>query len=142
MWWSAGAGGGRLVDAWLRETYQIASGTVQSVNSLKGAVLVQGILLAMIVRERIPSIQVTETHPKALLKAMNLRDWTSVSEAFDLEGVEPRTEHERDALVGAVVARFGHTGRWTQDLAVMRGPSELGPNRMWFGQVHYWWPDT
>src|SRR4051794_15528416 len=40
LWWSSGKGGGRLADRWLRRTYNIASGTVQSVNSLKGAVLV------------------------------------------------------------------------------------------------------
>ena len=38
-WWSSGKGGGRLADRWPRKTYSIASGTVQSVNSLKGAVL-------------------------------------------------------------------------------------------------------
>jgi hypothetical protein len=32
MWWSSAAGGGRRVDAWLRETFGVSSGTVQSVN--------------------------------------------------------------------------------------------------------------
>jgi hypothetical protein len=36
LWWSSGEGGGRLADGWLRQTYQIPPGTVQSVNSLRG----------------------------------------------------------------------------------------------------------
>lgn len=40
MWWSAGPGGGRRADERLRSRYGISSGTVQSVNSLRGAALV------------------------------------------------------------------------------------------------------
>lgn len=36
LWWCTGRGGGRKADSWLRKTYGIHSGTVQSVNSLRG----------------------------------------------------------------------------------------------------------
>ena len=46
MWWSACEGAGRSADARLRARYGIPSGTVQSGNSLRGAALVGGALLA------------------------------------------------------------------------------------------------
>lgn len=59
LWWSSGEGGGRYADSWLRKTYGIHPGTVQSVNSLRGAVLVQGIMLAYRVRNRAPGAMIT-----------------------------------------------------------------------------------
>ena len=44
LWWSSGPGGGRLADDWLRTECRIASGTVQPVNSLRGAAIAQGLL--------------------------------------------------------------------------------------------------
>lgn len=140
LWWSSGAGGGRRADSWLRRTYKIPSGTVQSANSLKGAVLIQGIVLAMILRKSYPKALITESHPKALLRALGLNDWTAVSNCFSLDGPKPSTDHERDALIGAVAAREGSTRRWKLDLALSLGPSELDPKDTWFGEVHYWWP--
>jgi predicted nuclease with RNAse H fold len=72
MWWTSAVGRGRHVDAWLRQTHGLHPGTVQSVNSLRGAVVVQGIMLAMRLRERHPNLPITETHPKALLVALEL----------------------------------------------------------------------
>ena len=140
LWWSSGEGGGRLADRWLRKTYRIASGTVQSVNSLKGAVLVEGLMLAMMLRKAHPNVPITELHPKALLVALRLKDWKAFSESFVLDGPEPPTEHERDALIGAVAVREGSLGRWKLDLALHLGPSEIDPKAVWFGEVHYWWP--
>ena len=71
MWWSAGRGGGRLADKRLRDAYGIPSGTVQSVHSLRGAVLAGGALFASLMRGKFPDIKVTESHPKALLKALS-----------------------------------------------------------------------
>jgi predicted nuclease with RNAse H fold len=141
MWWSSVAGGGRRVGSWLRKTYGIPSGTVQSVNSLRGAVVVQGILLAMRLRERAPAVAITETHPKALLIArkFNRAPWSRIADAFKLKGREPSNMHRRDALLGAVAAREGASGRW-RDLSLDRNPDELDPKHMWFGPITYWWP--
>jgi predicted nuclease with RNAse H fold len=141
MWWSSSAGGGRRVDSWLRKTYGIHSGTVQSVNSLRGAVIVQGIMLAMRLRERLPELPITESHPKALLLARRLdrAPWSKFTEMFELKGAQPGDLHQRDALLGAVAAREGASGRW-RDLSLDRDPNELDPKRLWFGSVSYWWP--
>jgi predicted nuclease with RNAse H fold len=141
MWWSSGAGGGRRVDSWLRKTYKIRSGTVQAVNSLRGAVTVQGIMLAMRLRERHPQLPITESHPKALLLArgLNRAPWSKITETFNLKGPQPGDMHRRDALLGAVAAREGVSGTW-RDLSLDRDPNELDPKRLWFGPVSYWWP--
>jgi predicted nuclease with RNAse H fold len=140
LWWSSGAGGGRFADSWLRKTYRISPGTVQSANSLKGAVLIQGIMLAMMLRRSYPKVSITESHPKALLLALGLRDWKAISNRFGLDGPNPTAEHERDALIGAVAAREGSLRRWKLDLSHHLGPSEIDPRATWFGKVHYWWP--
>lgn len=141
MWWSSAVGGGRYVDAWLRKTYGVHSGTVQSVNSLRGAVVVQGIMLAMRLRERHPNLPITETHPKALLIALGLvpAPWPHLAAMFGLKGDAPHGEHRRDALLSAIATREGSCGRW-RDLSVDRNPEELDTTRMWFGPVAYWWP--
>jgi hypothetical protein len=58
---------------------------------------------------------------------------------FGLKGTAPLDEHQRDALISAVAAREGDSGRW-RDLSADRDPEELDPKRLWFGQVAYWWP--
>lgn len=144
LWWSSAAGGGRAVDRWLRDTYKISSGTVQSVNSLRGAVVVQGVLLAMCLRRQWPNVLITEAHPKALLKALKLDGWTSIAREFELSGPDPaaRSDHERDALLCAVAAREGARQKW-RDLSLDPRPaSELDPQQPAFGPVSYWWPRT
>jgi Protein of unknown function (DUF429) len=143
LWWSSGEGGGREADAWIRKNYKLSGGQVQSVNSLKGAAVVQGILLAMKLREKYPTIKITESHPKALLKAIKLLDDNDevFRRKFELSG-EFSSEHGRDALVAAVSAREGFSGRWTTDLSLNTTSLEINPKKLWFGPVSYWWPDT
>lgn len=144
LWWSSGEGGGRHVDKQLRKKYRIIPGTVQSANSLRGAALVQGVVLAFMLRKRFPTVKVTETHPKALLLALGFapRSWNDFSGRFHLNGKRPGSDHERDALVGAVVVREALCGRWKVDLALRRNESELGAEMSWFGDVNYWWPES
>ena len=66
MWWSSGPSGDRRADQWIRQQYQIGSGTVQASNSLRGAALVQGVLFAERARQLFPAIPITEAHPKAV----------------------------------------------------------------------------
>ena len=70
-----------------------AAGTVQDVNSLRGACLVQGMLAALKLREIYPDLLITEAHPKALL-------WLYPTSKH----VMGRSEHERDALLAALAA--------------------------------------
>jgi len=149
LWWSSGTGGGRVADQWLRKKYKIRPGTVQSVNSLQGSVLIQGHLLAVKLRHLIPDLPITEAHPKALLIALGIKDadWEKISQEFGLNGTEPFSEHERDAILGAVAARDGFSRRWQFDLSAARLPDgterpscEQNPSQLVFGSVHYWWP--
>jgi hypothetical protein len=42
LWWSSGRSSDRKADQWLRDTYGLSGGQVQTANSLRGAALVQG----------------------------------------------------------------------------------------------------
>jgi hypothetical protein len=87
-------------------------GTVQSVNSLRGACLIQGTMAAWLLRRKFPSIRLTESHPKALLwlvKVASLqRPVSEVTMTHLAEFLECNTqglsEHERDAAIGAIGA--------------------------------------
>ncbi len=127
LWWSSGQSGDRKADRFLRETFKLSSGTVQAANSLRGAVLVQGIMLAGWLRKRFPAIQITEAHPKALQKTLELSD-CEIADRFGLKQDNWANEHERDALLSAVAARKGYLGHWTCDLAKTRSPSEQNPD--------------
>jgi predicted nuclease with RNAse H fold len=157
LWWSSAASGERNADRYLRNRLKSAGakdvgGTVQSTNSLRGAVLIQGALLATALRRRWPELPITEAHPKALLKAQwpdaskNGPPWEKIAERFRLDGREPSDDErkdERDALLAAVAAREGSTGQWTRDLALcerLRG--EQDPDAVPWRPVHYWWPEV
>lgn len=137
LWWSSGMSSDRAADRWIRRTYRIPSGTVQTANSLKGAALVQAQMFIHRLRERFPAVRVTEAHPKAV--AIALGGWSSVDVVQLLNGGMPN-EHERDALMAAIAAREGFCGRWPRDLAIDRLPSEQDPTSYWLGPVHYFWP--
>jgi predicted nuclease with RNAse H fold len=140
LWWSSGPGGGRMADEWLRKTYRLSGGQVQSVNSLRGAALAQGMLFVTRIRELFPQIPVTETHPKAVLKALRLTR-KSFGERFNVRA-DWGTEHEGDAVISAVAAREGFSGRWRKNLAMDRLPGEQDPAQFWLAPIHYFWPET
>ena len=77
LWWSSGRSGEREADRWIRRAYKIASGTVQTANSLRGAALVQGMMFVSRLRERFPDVRVTEAHPKAV--AIALGGWGGIA---------------------------------------------------------------
>lgn len=87
-------------------------GTVQEVNSLRGACLAQGIMTANLLRKGVPAIRITESHPKALLWLLKVdrkrRKPTKVKmsdlRAFMTCESEELSEHERDAALGAFAA--------------------------------------
>lgn len=137
MWWSSREAAGRKADKRIRTKYKIPSGTVQSANSLQGAALVGGAMLAFRIREKFPDTRITETHPKALLHALNL-DGAGFAERFEIP-TDWNNEDERDALIGAVCAREGFEGRWRFDLACHRDDSEQDPSSYWLAPMHYFW---
>jgi len=121
------------------------AGTVQTVNSLRGACLAQGILAATALRDAAPGIAISESHPKALLwllgvataqrptatiRATDLRRWIATPSAFP-------SEHERDAALGVLsaLAMVSRPDGWT-DLAAL----EANVYRPVDDPLGYWMP--
>lgn len=141
LWWSSGPSGLRKADQWIRDEYHLPSRNVQAVNSLWGSVLAQGMMFVLRVREVFPSVNVTETHPKALLRALGQDKWHGYFKALETDAtLDSDPDNQRDAVISAVAAREGFEGRWTRDLIRDRYPSEQDPSDHWLGPVHYYWP--
>lgn len=141
LWWSSGQSGDRSADQWLRNRYGLSGGEVQTTNSLRGAALTQAAMFVQRMREIYPGVPVTESHPKALVKALSKGDWTAFADRFQVK-VSPGNDHERDALIAAVSAREGFKGRWARDLSIDRLPAEQDPRSYWLAPVHYFWPEN
>jgi len=89
-------------------------GTVQHFNSLRGACVIQGLLILKLLRREYPNLPITEAHPKALLwlmgiarrghepKLIKLKD----IEEIVMEGTIFGSEDERDAILAAFTARM------------------------------------
>jgi hypothetical protein len=84
LWWSSGRSSDRQADQWLREKYGFSGGQVQTANSLRGAALVQGSMFVQRMREHFPGVGVTETHPKAVWKALRMKSWDDFIKRFSL----------------------------------------------------------
>src|SRR5262245_2929900 len=100
LWWSSRKSGDRKADEKLRKR---GAGPIQSPNSLRGAILVQGVMLAARLRDVYLEVPITEAHPKALLRFFG-KPWGKVKERFGLDG-EDVLDHERDAVLAALAAR-------------------------------------
>ena len=125
--------GARVVDGIVREALRKSrhphpSGTVQQINSLRGACLVQGVLLSAGLHREFPKAGITEAHPGALrwLQGNSLPP-------------EPRgvSDHERDAWLAAFTAwsMLRQTLGW-RDLYAM----ESNPVLPLGTPVSYWMP--
>ena len=143
------ADGDRRVDKTIRNAMRRAGatdvhGTVQQVNSLRGACLAQGIMAAHLLRREAPSLRITESHPKALLWLLGIacRDRPPAEICIDdcssVVGchLSALSEHQRDAALGAVAAAamIRRIAGW-RDLALDESEA--------FGQVsrvEYWMP--
>ena len=140
LWWTSGPSGDRHADQWLRKRYRLSGGEVQASNSLRGAALTQGVMFVHRLRETYPAVRVTESHPKALLKAIADGRWATFAARFNVNA-SPADEHTRDAIVAAVAARETFDGRWTANLANSRLTSEQDPLTYWLAPIHYGWPE-
>jgi len=71
---------------------------------------------------------------------LNKVPWSTIAEKFDLDGPEPPTPDQWDALLSAAVARNGHKHLWTADLTnLARNEGEMDPRHTFFGKVNYYW---
>jgi hypothetical protein len=127
--------GGRRADSHVRNRVVAAgghAGTVSSVNSLRGACLVQGILTARLVAALWPSAVVTEAHPKALLRLY------AEADCFVTKHLQPICEeHERDATLAAVAAWAAVTAHSSWCNRVL---TEVAPFFPGGREVSYWFP--
>jgi len=109
--------GGRNVDKLVRRAIRelgapYPEGTVQHLNSLRGACLVQGVLAANLLHEKLSEITITESHPKALLYLLGIANREKPVAAVSLTDLSEYvvcdigriSQHSRDAVLGAVAA--------------------------------------
>lgn len=145
MWWSARASGDRKADVCLRRRYgNVSPGKVLAINSLYGAVLAQGAMLAVELRGRYPKLPITESHPGLFLRAWGRcfdekQRFDALKRGFKIHAEPGISDHERDAVIAALAAREGFTRNWTNDLALKRFPEEQDPTTYWLAPMHYWW---
>jgi len=143
LWWSSGISGARNADEWLRDRYPGARNSGRLINSVVGGVLIQGFLFAAELRQRVPELPVTEAHPKLLLHARR-QDFGMLARESGLSG-DPRiisetNDDRRDAVIAALAAREGFSGKWTRNLAGMDPLcGEQAASDRWLRPVHYWW---
>lgn len=143
--WSTTRSGWRPMDRFLRERYPTMQKSVLSSNSAFGAMAVQGMALAIRLRERWPSVALNETHPKVLYHALTggayARDDMTEMIGWLQNCFDPpltcRTtdEHQWDALISAWGTWQGITDSWQNDLCA-------GHDDLLFpaGKVRYYWP--
>jgi len=147
MFWTTS--GDRLVDKYVRTAIcklGASGGTVGHVSSLRGACLVQGMVAAMMLRQKNPKIPVTEAHPKAALwmlgEATKTRKVAAITanalaKYFDVGAHAMTSDHERDAALGALSAwAMLHRARGWKDLRGL-DPDAVSPLVAPFG---YWVP--
>jgi predicted nuclease with RNAse H fold len=93
-------------------------------------------------REHFPGVGVTETHPKAVWKALKMKNGSVFAKHFGVKAeIRDDQEHESDAIISAVAACEGFEGRWLNDLGRTRYPSEQDPSTFWLAPIHYFWPE-
>jgi hypothetical protein len=108
--------GDRVVDASVRSAIVrlgSSSGTVNHVNSLRGACLIQGMAAAMLLRQKYPTLRLTEAHPKAALWLMKIANCSGRPSTVPLSALvsyfsstqtNAASDHERDAALAGLAA--------------------------------------
>lgn len=151
LWWVPARD--RSVDRYLRRAIcglGASSGTVNHVNSMRGACLVQGMLAAMLLRRQNPGLPLTEAHPKAvmwMLGAASSRRKVAGIKAKALSGYfeggshAMATDHERDAGLAALGAwaMLHRSAGWEDVRERMPDTDAISPLA---APVGYWVPST
>lgn len=127
--WSTGPAGWRPADRALRARYPAIENSVQSPNSLRGSMPINGAAVVMELKNYFKSIIITETHPKVLYYALtnNVYDFPGVNnqmtvclrQFLGVEELPINSEHAWDALISAYAAKQWDTGEWQNDLHLL-----------------------
>jgi hypothetical protein len=116
-----------------------AGGTVQRINSLRGACVVQGIIAGLILRTGKWDIPLSESHPKALLHLLEPGSKPALVVKSLIEFSQAAVgEDERDAALSALSAwaMIVHPSGWS-DLLKLENSEILFPLQPPIG---YWMP--
>lgn len=151
LYWVAGARAEdeRRADHKLRKAItrlEAPGGTVGHVNSLRGACVVQGVIVARLLQERFQCIPVSEAHPKAALWLLKLAtkekkpakvSVADLAKHVAFEASWGEADHARDAAIGALSAwAMRHRPAGWQDLALL-DPVRISPL---LAPAAYWMP--
>jgi Protein of unknown function (DUF429) len=155
LFWQTTTAGWRGADEYLKDTYRECRNSVSSSNSLYGAMAVQGAVLAWKLREKWPTVFLTETHPKVLWHCIQksveypradlwqgeapstVGDWLL---AEKLTG-EIQNEDEFDAVLSAWAALQAYSKNWSRDLCLIKAVGQKSDNISLVPDVHYFWPE-
>lgn len=150
--WSTGPSGWRPADRALRARYSDVSTSVTAPNSLYGAMPINGIAVALALRNAFEKLRITETHPKVLYFALTQSVYDFAQERAQMVGnllawvvldcCDVGDDHAWDALASAFVARQWDTGAWSNDLH--RLPCNPGERLIpaHGSEAHYAWPEA
>ena len=143
LYWETTKSGWRQADHWLREKYPTVRNSILSSNSMAGSMAVQGMSLAMLLRQRWRQIELIETHPKVLYYALAKRKykWPLGMRAWLLNemncvSIDIANDHCFDAALSAWAAFKGHTRCWNRDLRAL-SDAPIEPS----GPCAFWWPE-
>ena len=137
--------GWREVDSYLRQTYPVVANSVISANGLYGSMCLNGMSLAMKLREKWPDIILNETHPKVLYYALanqkykyddQMDTWLR-KEMKTRERFQVSNDNEWDAAISAWYTLVSIDQEAPRDLAdEFQAENPIHP----VGKVHFYWP--
>lgn len=146
--WNMAEGGWRPADCWLRKKYAAVKESVVAPNSLRGAMILNGMSVLIYIREHLPRTPITETHPKVLYSHYSKRKYNYVQDKKKMDillskllgfDIEINNEHEWDACLSAYAAWRGAVDQWS-DLHAIAGNSEEMVKPC--GETNFYWPTT
>ena len=153
--WQSTPSGWRGADEFLREKYQKTYKSVMCANELRGAMTIQGAVLAGRLREVWPKLFLTETHPKVLWHCLQKgveyprqEAWKANASAtvkgwLSNKGYtgEIRNEHEFDAVFSGWAALQAYSANWKRDLFMIKAINQKSGNISVVPDLHYFWPE-
>ena len=117
LFWETSRGGWRAADKWLKVNYSEMKRSVISSNSIQGALVIQGVALAISLKRKWGGIILTETSSKLLYHALtkDRYEWAErvinwPREALGVKGdCIINSPNEWSALLACWSSRMGHT---------------------------------
>ena len=130
-------GGQRKADKYISDNFK--KGSAQAVNSLWGACIVQGFLLAKALEKQYPKCLITEANPKPLWEYLKQTRGTEYTKKLcDGCWEEGEPDHTRDAIFAAWAAAAAKAQTGGCDLYKLK--DEVKVYRFLDNAV-YWWPE-